>query len=779
MNRRHKNWALSATLILVLCLSNYCFAKTTKAKTLYANGQTAEAKDDPITAYEDYYQAWKLEPKNLRYKTAYERVRFVAASAHVSRGEKLLAQKDTTGALTEFLRALEIDPSNELAHQDIQKARDQFSSPKPNQETAIPENKAQELTEVGSPVQLKPISNEPLTLHMTEDSKVVYQTVGKAAGINVLFDPEYTSKRIQVDIANVSLLDALRIVGVSSGTFWHPVTSNTIFVAMNTRAKRQELEEEAVQTFYLANTAQQNDLNDIQTALRNLLVNAKLYGVPSQSAIVMRATPDELLLAQKLINDLDKSRPEVVVDVALLEVNRDKTRTIGLQLPGSFGVQLQPPNATSTTTSGTTTTTTGTTTSSTTNLTLNNLANLNGTNFAVTVGAATANLMLSDSDTKVLQNPSIRATDGQKADLKIGSRIPVATGSYQTGAATAVVSSLVNTQFTYLDVGVEVEITPIVHYDRDVTLKIKIVNSTESGSTNIGGITEPIISQRTVDQVVRLKEGEVNILGGFMQKEDLITIGGTPGLSELPVLKYIFSSNQHEVQDDEIVFMITPHVVRATEISPLNMQEIDTGTGTNVELRRISAPVHGQTGATDGLPPGLQPHAPVPPAGASPAAASTPGPAPPGSTVGPATAGPATGSVSLQIAPPTATPKVGSTFQVAINLSGGQDIFSVPMQLHYDNSKLALVNVDTGDFLGHDGQAIALVHRDDGVGNVVISASRPPGVAGVTGSGTVCVLTFQANAAGDAALQIIRASAKNSAQQPVNIAGSQTVVHVP
>ncbi len=526
MNRRHKNWALSPALILVLCLSSHCFAKTSKAKTLYSNGQTAEAKEDPITAYEDYYQAWKMEPKNLRYKTAYERLRFEAASAHVSRGEKLLAQKDTTGALTEFLRALEIDPSNALAHQDIQKARDQASSVKPNQETSIPENKADELTEVGSPVQLKPISNEPLTLHMTEDSKVVYQTVGKAAGINVLFDPEYTSKRIQVDIANVSLLDALRIVGVSSGTFWHPVTPNTIFVAMNTRAKRQELEEEAVQTFYLANTAQQNDLNDIQTALRNLLVNAKLYGVPSQSAIVMRATPDELLLAQKLINDLDKSRPEVVVDVALMEVNRDKTRTIGLQLPGAFGVQLQPPNATTTTTGTTTTgtTTTGTTTTdSTTNLTLNNLAHLNATNFAVTVGAATANFLLSDSDTKVLQNPSIRATDGQKADLKIGERIPVATGSYQTGAATAVVSSLVNTQFTYLDVGVEIEITPIVHYDRDVTLKIKIVSSQEQGSTNIGGITEPIISQRTADQVVRLKEGEVNILGGFLQKQDLIT----------------------------------------------------------------------------------------------------------------------------------------------------------------------------------------------------------------------------------------------------------------
>ncbi len=329
---------------------------------------------------------------------------------------------------------------------------------------------------------------------------------------------------------------------------------------------------------------------------------------------------------------------------------------------------------------------------------MNNLAHLNATNFAVTVGAATANFLLSDSDTKVLQNPSIRATDGQKADLKIGERIPVATGSYQTGAATAVVSSLVNTQFTYLDVGVEIEITPIVHYDRDVTLKIKLVSSQEQGSTNIGGITEPIISQRTADQVVRLKEGEVNILGGFLQKQDLTSIGGTPGLGELPILKWIFSSTQHEVQDDEIIFMLTPHVVRATDISPLNLQEIDTGTGTNVELRRISAPGNRAkwTGEWDGWTT----------AGAAAAylgaARWRHAGAPPRRDLqhqdrAPTAAGPPPGSVSLQIVPPPATPKVGSTFKVAVNLSGGQDIFSVPMQLHYDNSKLALINVDTGD----------------------------------------------------------------------------------
>jgi general secretion pathway protein D len=406
----------------------------------------------------------------------------------------------------------------------------------------------------------------------------------------------------------------------------------------------------------------------------------------------------------------------------------------------------------------------------------------------VTVGQATANFLLSDSDTKVIQNPSIRATDGQKADLKIGERIPVATGSYQTGAATAVVSSLVNTQFTYLDVGVEIEITPIVHYDRDVTLKIKIVTSTESGSTNIGGITEPIISQRTADQVVRLKEGEVNILGGFLEKQDLQTIGGTPYLGELPILKYLFSSNAHEIRNQEIIFMLTPHVVRAADITPLNLQEIDTGTGTNVELRRISAPAGAQPGGVGTLPPGLQPHGTASPApgaagmanaGTPNSAASAPSANPTSGMARPnITSVPTSNSMGLQIAPPTTVPKVGGTFQVAVKLSGGQDVFSVPMQLHYDNSKIALINVDSGDFLGHDGQAIALVHRDDGVGNVVISASRPPGVAGVTGAGTVCVLTFQANAAGDAAMQIIRASAKNSAQQSVNIAGSQTAIHI-
>ncbi len=205
----------------------------------------------------------------------------------------------------------------------------------------------------------------------------------------------------------------------------------------------------------------------------------------------------------------------------------------------------------------------------------------------MTIGQAQANLLLTDTSTKILQNPRIRASDGQEASLKIGEKIPVATGSYQTGAATAIVSSLVNTQFQYLDVGVNIKIKPTVHYDRDVTLKLSIEVSSTNGTSNLGGINEPIITQRTVDQTIRLKEGEANILGGILQRQTSNSLSGTPGLAQLPILKYIFGSNDKTISDDEIVFLLIPHVVRAEMLDPLNLREIDSGTSNSIELRRI------------------------------------------------------------------------------------------------------------------------------------------------------------------------------------------------
>ncbi|MBV8115276.1 MAG: type II and III secretion system protein, partial [Silvibacterium sp.] len=293
MNRRIFRWGTLGVLCLALTFVAGVFAFHVEAQSqeklakesaskLYKQGRAAETAGDIEKAYELYAMAYHKSPKDQRYKTSYERLRFDAASLHVKQGEKLRDQGDETGALTEFMRALEIDPSNELAAQEIKAMREKAGTAA-NQETSVNPEEAK-LSGIGSPVELKPLSNEPLTLHSVEDSKVIYQTVGRLAGINVLFDPDYTSKRIQVDLTNVDLYDALRIIGTISGTFWRPVTANTIFVAQNNRAKRTELEEEAVQTFYLTNVAQQNDFTDLQTALRNMFQTAKIYGVASQNA---------------------------------------------------------------------------------------------------------------------------------------------------------------------------------------------------------------------------------------------------------------------------------------------------------------------------------------------------------------------------------------------------------------------------------------------------------------------------------------------------------------
>ena len=803
MNRRaFAPVASSAVFWIALAALLACFGqaivplRAESARSFYKRGQSAEAREDYDAAFDNFQKANAKDPKDLQYRTALYRVRVSAGALHISRGRKLLASGDEQGALAEFLHAAEIDPGNQAGQQEIAKLRQkQGEAPLPI-EAGFPQsqNGLEEVSSMASPVALIAVSTEPLTMHMVEDSKVVYQAVGKAAGINIIFDPDYTSKRIQVDLNNVSLLDALRIVGTVSNTFWRPVTGNTIFVAQNSRAKRTDLDEQAVQTFYLTNAWQQNDLTDVQTAIRNVLPNAKVYGVASQNAIVMRGTPDELLLAQKLINDLDKARAEVVVDIAVLEVSRNWQRTLGISWPSSIGVALQPTTSTSSTSTSTTSTTSTSTAPS-----IYDLAHLKATNFAVSVGGATLNLLLTDSNTKVLQNPRIRATDAQKATMKIGSRIPIATGSYQGGGGVGGIggiSSLVNTQFQYQDVGVNIEMTPTVHFDHDVTLKVKIEVTSQSGSVTISGVTEPILSQRVVDQVIRLREGEANILGGIQDKQTQNNWTGIPGLSSIPILKYIFGSNDRSTQDDEIVFVVVPHVVRSQSLDAANLRTIDTGVGQSIELRRttsegvITSPAPAAT-------PARQPIAAKPAIGAVPGqtalaaapaaldqlrlAADTNGNATPPSSqpaAPPQPQQPLGPPVTFTLMPQPGPVAAGATFKIPVMLSGGADISSVPLQIQYDASKLSLVNVDSGEFLSQDGQAVALVHRDDGPGVILINASRPPEAAGVSGNGVVCVLSFQAKAAGETSVEITRPAAVTSKRLQLPAQGARVSVVV-
>jgi general secretion pathway protein D len=621
---------------------------------------------------------------------------------------------------------------------------------------------------------------------MTENSKMIYQAVGRAAGVNILFDPDYTSKPIQVDLNNVSLLDALRIVGTISNTFWRPVTSNTVFVAANTRAKRTELDEQAVQTFYLSNAWQQNDLTDVQTAIRNVLTNVKAYGVASQNAIVIRGTPDELLLAQKLINDLDKARGEVIVDVAVLEVSKNWEKNLGITWPTSASIALQ------TDIDSTTSSSTSTVTATKNEATLYNLAHLKSSNFLVTISEAKANMLLSDSNTKILDNPRIRCTDGQKATMKIGKKIPVATGSYSAGTSSSSVSSLVNTQFQYQDVGINIEMTPTVHYDHDVTLKIKLEDSSEGTSVDIGGINEPTIIQKTSEQVIRLREGEASIMSGMMNKTDQVDWTGIPGLSSIPGLKYLFGSKDHTITEDEVVFVLVPHIVRSQDLQDVNLRSVDTGVGASIALRLVpNAAPNTNLGPTPAANPARQPAKTQSSVGTAPGesvenaaatlltqlhdAAETNGKLAPART---AVVPPQPAKVTISLIPKPSPVAVGSTFQIPVVLNGGSDIASVPLQIQYDPAKLSLVNVDNGDFLGRDGKAVALVHRDDGPGSININASRPPASPGISGTGVVCVLSFQAKAAGESDLVITHPGAVTSAQQQVPAQGGRIKIQV-
>src|SRR5437763_9949147 len=236
-----------------------------------------------------------------------------------------------------------------------------------------------------------------------------------------------------------------------------------------------------------------------------------------------------------MIDDIDKSKPEVIVDVIVAQVRRDRVRQMGILPPQNATVALQGNGATTSTGSGSTTTTTGG------NLNFNSLQHLNTTNYSVTIDPVHAQLLFSDSNTKIPDNPRIRAADGIKASLKIGDRIPVAAGSFGTplGIGTGVGALGVNTQFQYLDVGVNIDITPHVHPDHEISLKLTLDISNQTGTSTIGAINQPIISRRFAEQEIRLRDGEMNLLGGILEDQVTINSSGTPILSQIPILKYL------------------------------------------------------------------------------------------------------------------------------------------------------------------------------------------------------------------------------------------------
>lgn len=738
---------LAAITAAVLLFVGFCAvpALADKGESSYKQGRELEAQQNYEAAYEAYERAYGVNPKSVEYRAALTRLRFLASAAKVHRGMLLQQAGQLEDALLLFQEAARIDPSSPVASQQAINTRNMIREAKGMKAENAPESEAKlspDILNAQGPIQLRPLENVPITLKISDETKLVYQTVGKLAGLNVLFDPDYTSRRISIELNGVTLQEALDLVAAESKTFWKPMTPDTIFVAADNPAKRKELEENVVKTFYLSNLTAPTELQDIVNSLRSVLDVSRVQQLVSQEAIVIRGTPDQVLLAEKMVSDFDRAAPEVVIDVVVMQVSRDKVHQIGISPPTSATVQLQNNVTTTSTTSTTTTTSTSTSTDS---INLNTLASLNATDFTATISSASAAALFSDSRTKIIQNPQIRSLNGQKASIKIGDRVPIATGTSTSAISGVSLTGLNTTQFQYIDVGVNVDVTPQIHVNGDVTLKIALDVSSVTSYETIEDVSEPVIGQRKVEHEIRLKDGEVSLLGGILERQDTQSLTGIPGLAQIPILRYLFAQKNSEVTDTEVVFAVIPHIVRRKDVDEFNTRTIDVGTANGVRLRH--APSIPNTSASEGK------IDPTHHASASPK-----------------------NEAALALDPTAVSVSKGRTFAVNVLLTKAEDVHSVPLRVQYDPSGLQLVNVSNGDFLSKGEQVVALVHREDAsMGTVEITASRPAKSEGVSGHGVVTTLTFQANAAGRFPIRVNGAVIQSNQQQTQASAGEASV----
>lgn len=729
----------------------------------YKVGRKAELAGDYDTAVVSYARALKSDPGNAEYKLRSIRARFEAGQFHVEQGEKDLNKGQLEMALAEFQKAEAIDPSSAIASQEAQKTLDLLAKVKEAEQpkpvgVAPPEDTGL----MSAPPELKPLSREPINLKMGPvDARVVFSTIGQLAGLSVIFDPSYVSRQISVDLPNVTLEQGLDAVALEADAFWKPVTSNIILVAPDNPQTRLKLQDEQVQTFYLRNTTTPAELTEITNGLRQLLDITRLQPIAAENAIVMRTTPDKLMLASKIIDSLDKAKPEVMIQVDVLEARLDREHELGIQPPQSATLSFTPRSAIQPQTTTTSGSSSGTSTPTTPEVTLNNLKHLSTADYSLTLPGATLNALLTDSTTRIIQDPTIRVTDGATAKLSIGDQVPIAVSTLTPGIGVASggsLNTLGSTSFQYKDVGVIISVTPRVHPDGEVSLNYSIEVSSVTSQSNIGGIQQPIFSSRKIGPAdIRLRDGEVNILGGLITRSETKSLSGWPGVAHIPFLRYFFSNQDNKTEDDEVLIAMTPHVVRMPSITADDMRTLAAGTDTNVRVfqKDLDGPnaASAQNSAAQ--------------TGASATASPTPG-------------SPAAGAAaSLQFQPAKISLKPGDTMTVGLAIDNAHDLFSIPLLLKYDPAVIQIEDIRNGGFLSGGTQEIAVVHQvDQQQGQAVVSATRRPNTPGISGTGTLLGIVIKAIAPGTSQLQVAQVNARDSQQKPLPITSGTATIQV-
>ena len=753
-------------ILMALSSAPSAMARTRKGDKLFKLGQAAEQKQDYDTALPYFEQALATDPNDAAYRILLQRTRFYASQKHVEAAAKLRDQGKLDEALAEFMKAIQMDSSSAIAAQEWRRTQDMIErekekASKPGERGLTPyqvsvKETEERISSMVAPPELKPVNRAIQSLKMNnQPPRVLFETVCKLAGLNVVFDPQYqnTSGRqnYNVDLNNSTVENALDYLGVLTKTFWKPLTENTIFVAEDNVTKRRDYEDDVVKVFYITNATSVQEFQEIATAVRSLTEIRRVFTYNAQKAMLVRGTVDQVALAEKLIRDLDKPKAEVVIDVIVMEANRGRTRDLasaiqsggatGLKLPITFTPRKD-------LASGSTDKETGA------GLNLTRINEVRASDFTTTLPSMLFQAIVSDRSTRVMQSPQVRASDGQKVSLRIGDKIPIATGSFQPGfgGAGAGVSPLVSTQFNFVEVGVNVDITPQVHGTDEVTLKVSVEISTVRERVNLGGIEQPIIGQRKSETELRMREGEVNILGGLTNSQDSRLVTGIPGLVNIPILGRLFGGSENvEKSQQELLIAMIPRIVRTPGYTPDNLRAVYAGTDQTVRVTYA--------------PKKEVPPVPVPTA-AKPVAA-------------PATTAPAAGPVNISFAPGgeiQAAP--GSMINLSLQVIGITDLAGVaPVRIKYDASKLRLNDAAQGEFIGRDGQRVSLSKdiRND-TGEATFTVTRAPGAPGIGGAGALLNLSFQAVGSGESRVSVEEIQFKDSKNQPIASTTTQVLV---
>lgn len=765
------------------------------ATSHHSRGEKFAAAENWDQAVLAFSKALAEDPGNTRYKVSLARARLKASQNHFERGKKYLAADQLEAALAELQQTVFLDPSNQYAANELAKAIREYERRQGKEASTIDEMKKKAKLEGRLAPQLNPRSNIPIKLRFKDEPiKKIYDALSKASGVNFLYDERVDlNRKISVDLAEVTFERALDVLMLQNKHFYKVWDENTILISDDNQQKHKEYDDLVIQTFYLSNA----DVKDVQVLLRTLLDARQLAQNDRLNAITIRDTPQRVAVAEKIIESNDKAKAELIVNVELLELNRNTLQTLGIDLIGSGGGAGK---------------SIGLNFTAAESLPLNNLGLLNQTgNWSLgPIPGIILNFLKSDSDAKVIAKPQLRVSEGEKATVRIGDRIPIPTTTFNT-AQTVGGSVVPITSFTYQNVGINIDIEPRVHHNKEVTLKLRVEVSSLAGQVSTGGgVSQPIIGTREIETQIRLKDGETNLLAGLIRQEERTSLSSVPGLGHIPVLKHLFGNNDTSVQQTDIVLTLTPRIIRIPDITEEDLKPLWIGTDKDVALRGSSrsspfgsifapdgsappensdsAPDSAATSVSTGLvtPPRVENRG-VPRPGVGGAGDAEPGGAAPdsgdprlaGSSAPPISGG--SGSTepvpraSVTFEPPNILAAVGNEFEVAVMIQGATNVGSIPFHVAYDPKVLEFVRSEEGNFLRQDGAGTVYNAQASTINEIFVALARLGTEVGANDGGELCTLTFRVLDSGNTTLAFTQSSVLDPNGQPLPATFSSAV----